>query len=128
VRQNNSVLRLLDFCLHVIHITLILFFLFGWLFESTRSAHMVVALLMFVSWYGLGLFFEMGYCLITDLQWKVKRRLNEEPETKYYVKYMVDKITGLDSNPVFINRMSVSVFFVVLALSGLVLAVDYLRG
>lgn len=97
---------LLNSLLHIFHLTMIFFCLFGWIFSETRLAHFGLVLLILGSWFGLGLFFGFGYCPITDLQWRVKREYGEMPSTEYYVKYMIDKITGRDNNPKIVNNMT----------------------
>jgi len=71
----------LDGLLHVFHISIILFFLFGWMLPKTRMVHYILALLILFSWCGLGMVFGFGYCLITDIQWRVKKILRQEPTT-----------------------------------------------
>ena len=85
----------MDYTLHVIHLSLMLVCITGWMFEPTRMFHLWVVILVGISWYGLGWFFEPGYCILTDTQWRVKRKLGQEPHTDSYVKYMADKIPGL---------------------------------
>lgn len=102
---------------HVIHLALIFFFLFGWLWQKTLLAHFIVSVLILLSWCGLGIFYGFGYCLVTDIQWKIKKRMGEKPYTEYYIKYMVDKVTGLDSNPTKVNAVTEYTFFIILVLS-----------
>ncbi|MDH5763488.1 MAG: DUF2784 domain-containing protein [Nitrospinota bacterium] len=89
-------LALMDYLLHAIHLGVIFICLAGWIFEPTRIVHLAVVVLVAISWFGLGYFFEYGYCFLTDTQWRVKRKLGQEPHTESYVKYVLDKITGLD--------------------------------
>lgn len=113
----NSVLNLLNIFFHIMHLSIIFFFLFGWLFITTQEAHFVLAVFILASWYGLGIYFGFGYCLVTDLQWKIKKLLGQAPPTEFYVKYMIDKITGLDTNPTIINGLTTSIYFAILILS-----------
>jgi hypothetical protein len=68
----------------------------GWIFEPTRIVHLTVIILVALSWFGLGKFFGYGYCALTDVQWRIKRKLGQEPYTESYVKYILDKVTGCD--------------------------------
>ncbi|MDH3349261.1 MAG: DUF2784 family protein [Desulfobulbaceae bacterium] len=108
---SNKVLKLLNIFFHIIHLSIIFFFLFGWLVEKTRFLHFILSILILLSWYGLGAFFGFGYCIVTDIQWKIKRRLKQEPATEFYVKYMIDKVTGLDTNQNFINGMTTYIYY-----------------
>ena len=123
---SSNALKLLNICFHLIHLSIIFFFLFGWLFEKTRLPHFILSILILLSWFGLGAFFGFGYCLVTDMQWKIKRRINQEPSTEFYVKYMIDKVTGLDTNPRFINRMTTYIYFGILIISIILLSMQLL--
>ncbi|OGW35042.1 MAG: hypothetical protein A2X58_06265 [Nitrospirae bacterium GWC2_56_14] len=107
----RALLTILNFLFHVLHMTIILFFLFGWLVKETRQLHYLLTLLILFSWYGLGIFYGFGYCLITDIQWRIKRHLGQTPSTEYYIKYMLDKITGLDTRANFVNRLTTYTYF-----------------
>ena len=75
------------------------------MFEPTRTLHLLVIVLVAISWFGLGKFFGYGYCLLTDTQWRVKRKLGQEPYTESYVKYVMDKVTGLNIDKKIIDSL-----------------------
>lgn len=115
--QANFLLPLANIFFHFIHLALISFFLVGWLWPKTLMVHFVLSLLILVSWCGLGLIYGFGYCLITDIQWKIKKLMGQKPKTEYYIKYMVDKLTGLDSDPHTVDSITTYTFFIIFALS-----------
>src|SRR5262249_56219971 len=47
----------------------------------------------------LGLFYGIGYCPSTDWHWQVKRARGETGLPNSYVKYYVDRLTGLRWDP-----------------------------
>ena len=114
-------LTILNVLFHALHMTIILFFLFGWMVKETRQLHYCLAVLILVSWYGLGLFFGFGYCLITDIQWRIKRHLSQTPSTEYYIKYLVDKIAGVNSRANIINGITTYTYFGILVVSTVLL-------
>jgi len=120
-------LKLLNLIFHLIHLSVIFFFLFGWMFEITLLPHFILSVLILLSWFGLGAFYEFGYCIITDIQWKIKRLLKQEPATELYVKYMIDKVTGLDTNPRFINGVTTYTFFGILIISTILLSFKWVK-
>ena len=124
---SDNTLKLLNISFHLIHLSIISFFLFGWLFETMRLPHLILSLLILLSWFGLGIFFGFGYCLVTDIQWRIKRRLKQEPATEFYVKYMIDKMTGLDTNPQFINGMTTYTYFGILIISIILFSFRWLK-
>lgn len=89
----------LDYLILATHSLLILFNLGGWIWRKTRRLHLVVLGATFFSWFGLGLFYGFGYCPLTDWHWRVKRALGETDLPASYVKYYLDRITGLDWDP-----------------------------
>lgn len=109
--------NLLDFLMHIIHLSLISFMLTGWVFEATRFPHYVLIWLIFGSWFGLGIFYGFGYCLVTDLQWRVKEKLGNPPSTKFYVKHMIDKVISHDIDETLINHISSYTYYGVFLIS-----------
>jgi hypothetical protein len=85
--------------------------------RETRPLHYVLSLLILFSWYGLGIFYGFGYCLITDIQWKIKRRLGQMPSTEYYIKYMIDKITGFNSRANIVNGVTTYTYLGILIIA-----------
>lgn len=100
-----------DRFLYLLHLAVMSFCVAGWIFPETRLANLVLIILIAISWFGLGAFLGYGYCLITDIQWKIKERLGERPRTASFVKYQLDKITGRDLNPEWVNRGTQLVFY-----------------
>jgi hypothetical protein len=49
-----------------------------------------------LSWFGLALFYGFGYCPSTDWHWQVKRARGETGLPNSYVKYYLDRLTGLN--------------------------------
>lgn len=89
-------LQLLDIFLTLVHFAIVGFNLFGWIWPATRKAHFVVVLLTAASWFLLGIWFGMGYCPVTDWQWRVKEKLGETNLPGSFIKYYADKISGQD--------------------------------
>ncbi len=117
-------LKLLDICCHLMHSALILIFLIGWMVDALRFFHLVLSFLILFSWYGLGLIFGKGYCPVTDLQWKIKRHLGKDPGARFYVKYLIDKITGSDMNEDVIDKMTTLLFFLILIISAALFIIE----
>ncbi|NJD69752.1 MAG: DUF2784 family protein [candidate division NC10 bacterium] len=95
----RTALRLTDRFLHMLHLTIIVFCMVGWVFQSARVVHLVVVIGIACSWFILGRSRGYGYCLITDLQRRVRKRLGDPPGPDSFVKYQLDRLTGMDFNP-----------------------------
>lgn len=92
-------LKFLDVFFFFFHTGLVVFNLTGWIWRKTRRLHLAVISLTVISWFGLGLFYGIGYCPCTDWHWEVKRELGETRLPASYVKYYVDRATGGDVDP-----------------------------
>jgi hypothetical protein len=111
------VLRLLDLLFHLGHVAVILFSALGWLIPAARPLHLALQALVMFSWFGLGSCKGWTYCFLTDLHWRVKRALHQPDPGESYVKLLVDRLSGRDTDAATVNRATVTVFFVTTALS-----------
>jgi len=107
----------LDYFFTVFHFSLILFNLTGWAWRKTRRIHLVCIGLTMVSWFGLGVFFGWGYCPCTDWHWQVKAKLGDTDLPTSYVKYYVDKVTGVQSDPFVVDAATLLLGLSAFALS-----------
>ena len=108
-------MQLLDVLLTFVHLAIIIFNLFGWISKSTRKFHFISILLTAGSWFVLGIWFGIGYCPITDWQWKVKAQMGENNLPSNFIEYFAEKITGYDFSPQLVNVI-IAVFFALAAL------------
>lgn len=100
----------LDVILTVVHLAIIGFNLFGWIWPATRRAHLAGIVLTAVSWFLLGIWFGIGYCPFTDWQWAVKKELGEQSLPQSFVKYYADKLTQTSFSPEVIDRITLLCF------------------
>ena len=61
-------------------------------------------------WIGLGFWFGFGYCPVTDWHWDIKSRLGETDLPNSFIKYMADKLTGLDISSGLIDGITAASF------------------
>jgi len=116
-------LILMNYMLHMVHLSIIFICVVGWMFEPTRIVHLIVIILVALSWFGLGKFFGYGYCALTDVQWRIKRKLGQEPYTESYVKYILDKVTGCDIDKKITDNLTLYTYVGAVVLS---LAVNFI--
>ena len=86
-------LEFLDLLFLWLHIVIILFNLFGWIWIKTRKIHFMVVLATLFSWLILGIKHGLGYCFLTDWHWHVKYKLGETDMPASFVKYFLDRYT-----------------------------------
>ncbi|WP_157369042.1 DUF2784 family protein [Algicola sagamiensis] len=104
--KNRQIYHLLNCALHSLHLGYITFFLIGWLFPATHILHFSLSTLMIVFWYGLPGQYGAGFCPLTHIHWKIKDRYDQKPETKLYIKYMLDKAIREGFNERKVNYMT----------------------
>ncbi len=110
-------LKLTDILLVILHVLLILFIVFGWIPKKTRKIHFFVVIIVALCWFILGIFFGFGYCPLTDLQWTIKLKLQEEELPFSFIKYLLDNITGYNFDETLIDYVTLFVFVSVLIVS-----------
>lgn len=93
----------LDVFFFVFHTALTLFNLVGWAWRRTRRVHLATITLTLLSWTALGFVYGFGYCPCTDWHWQVKRRLGATDLPASYVKFYLDRLTGLDLAPALVD-------------------------
>jgi hypothetical protein len=110
--------NILDIFFVVFHSFLILFNLFGWIWRRTRIWNMVTLLLTGASWVILGWIVGVpGYCPLTDWHFAVLERLGRTDLPNSYVKYLLDRITGLDFNSGTVDEITLYSFLAALIIS-----------
>jgi hypothetical protein len=108
IKRKLRMLYTLDIFLTILHLCVLLFNLFGWIWPKTRKAHLVVVLITAFCWLVLGIWYGIGYCPITDWQWQVKEKMGVHNLPNSFVTYclygmglknippaMVDVFTGV---------------------------------
>ena len=110
--------KILDIFFVVFHSFLILFNLFGWIWRRTRIWNLVTLLLTGASWVILGWIVGVpGYCPLTDWHFSVLEKLGRTDLPNSYVKYLADRITGLDFNSATVDKITLYAFLAALIIS-----------
>lgn len=102
--------RGLDAFFFFFHTGLVLFVLVGWAPRWTRLAHLAVVVLVGLSWFGLGVWYGIGYCPSTQWHWQVRQRLGYGEMPDSYLKFVFDGLTGLDLNAAAVDAVAVGAF------------------
>lgn len=120
--------RFLDIFFVIFHTSLMLFNLFGWIWKKTRLANLITLGLTGASWLFLGLIVGvLGYCPLTDWHFSILYKLGRTDLPVSYVKYLVDRLTGLDVNEALTDDVTLYSFLLALAISVFLNARDFLR-
>jgi hypothetical protein len=120
--------RILDVFFVIFHTSLTIFNLIGWIWKKTRLANLVTLALTGSSWLFLGMIVGMpGYCPLTDWHFNILYKLGKTDLPVSYIKYLVDRLTGLSVNEKMVDDVTLYSFIAVLAISVLLNARDFLR-
>jgi hypothetical protein len=110
--------RFLDILFVVFHTSLTLFNLLGWIWKKTRLANLITLALTGASWLFLGLIVGvLGYCPLTDWHFDILYKLGETDLPISYIKYLIDRLTGLDVNETIVNKATLYCFIIALVIS-----------
>ena len=88
-------MKFLDIFFTAFHSLLVLFILFGWIWKKTRRLNLICILLTAGSWLGLGIFYGLGYCPLTDWHFNILRRLGYTDLPNSYLSFLFTRLTGL---------------------------------
>ena len=110
-------LQFFDVFFTILHLALIGFNLFAWIWPKTRKAHLITIGCTAASWFILGIWFGWGYCPITDWQWQIKEKLGETNLPNSFIKYIADKITGKNFDPSVVDTFTVALFAAAILIS-----------
>ena len=99
-----------DLLLTLLHIIIILFNLFGWIFPATRKVHFICIVITAFCWFIPGIWFGWGYCPLTDWQWHIKEQLGETNLPASFITWLANKITGMRFSDSFINLLTLVLF------------------
>jgi len=119
----------IDIFFVVFHSSLIIFNLFGWIWKKTRIWNLITLALTGASWLFIGLIIGMlGYCPLTDWHFNVLEKLGKTDLPNSYIKYLTDRITGLELNASLVDNITLYVFLAAFAASIFLNVRDYVRS
>jgi hypothetical protein len=122
------VYHILDIFFVVFHSALIIFNLFGWVWKKIRRLNLVTLSLTGASWLFLGFIYgALGYCPLTDWHFRILEKLGKTDLPVSYVKYLVDRITGMDFDSALIDHITLLLYLAALALSLVFNTLDWIK-
>ncbi len=107
----------LDIFYTLLHFFIVGFNLLGWIWPTTRKAHLIGVAITAGCWFILGIWYGWGYCPVTDWQWKVKEQLGETGLPDSFIEYYAEKIAAKDIATSLVNNVTLFTFLAVIVLS-----------
>jgi len=108
---------LLNIFFFVFHTAFTLFNITGWAFRNTRRWHLYTMLLTAVSWFILGIWYGLGYCVCTDWHWKVRAAMGIHDQSRSYIHFLILKITGYNLNTDLVEQATLYIFLLCFTLT-----------
>ncbi|HCI54441.1 MAG TPA: DUF2784 domain-containing protein [Bacteroidales bacterium] len=119
---------LLDIFFVAFHTSLTIFNIIGWAWKKTRVLNLITLILTGSSWLFLGMIVGVpGYCPFTDWHFRVLEKLGKTNLPNSYIKYLADRITGLNFNTRLVDTATLAVFICALAISIFLNMRDYYK-
>lgn len=118
LRQTHpTVLVAADILLTLLHVAVILANLLLWIFPRARRAHVAIVGSTALSWFVLGPWMGrgLGYCVLTDWHWQVKRALGQRQLPGSFVTYMFQWI-GVDARS-WVTELTLGLFLLAVGLA-----------
>ncbi len=115
--MNHNFLVFLDYFLIIFHSLFTIFNIIGWIWRKTRKIHLITIAITAISWFVLGIWYGMGYCVCTDWHWQIRLKLGKPIMSNSYIQFLIKETTGVDINPNIIDSVVIVVFLVCVILS-----------
>ena len=107
----KPLISILNLLLHGVHLFIIVFSVIGWLIPPLRPLHLLLCLLIAFSWLVLGACKGWGYCLVTDWQWQLMRKMGKTDLPSSYMPMLYRFFTDHAGDDQRIETITRSVFF-----------------
>ena len=121
--------HILDIFFVIFHSSVVLFNLFGWIWKKTRIYNLITLVLTGSSWLFLGLLVgSLGYCPLTDWHFNILEKLGKTGLPGSYMKYLADRITGLDISAPLVDKITLCSFIAALIISLYMNLRDYMKS
>jgi hypothetical protein len=122
------VLQLLDVLFTILHTAIVFANVLLWIPRRTRRWHLGIVALTAFSWCLLGPVFGhgLGYCVLTDWHWDIKRARGEQGLPSSFITYLFG-LVGVDAAR-WANSVTLATFATVASLSGALNLRDFLKA
>jgi hypothetical protein len=104
------VLEVLNVFFFLFHTCLVVFNVAGWAWKRTRLWNLYSLGLTAFSWFLMGIWYGTGYCVCTDLHFRVRETLGIHDNADNYLQLLARHVLGLDPSPAMVRQIAGLVF------------------
>ena len=119
-------LQALNVFFFIFHTVIVLFNSLGWIWKATRRWNLVTLGATAFSWFVMGFWRGIGYCLCTDWHMQIRRELGYHDTAQTYIQLVAQTLTGL-TPPVKLTETVTGLVFAVSVLASATLNIRDLR-
>ena len=105
-------LKMADVFLFLAHAVIAVWCVFGWMVPGAERWHLFVITGIAISWYGLGMHYGIGYCILTDWQWRARKKLGYTMEHGSFVQLLLERASGIQLNENQVKIFAYAVYWV----------------
>jgi hypothetical protein len=95
------------------------------MWKKTRKINLFLLLLTAFSWFILGMWYGIGYCFLTEWHWQVRRILGDHDMPYSYMKFLLETLTGLHFDALFVDYLTAICFTMALIFSVITNVLDW---
>lgn len=89
-------LATLNILFFMFHTAMLIFNLTGWIFRCTRTLHIFCLGATLFSWFVMGYWKGMGYCICTDWHFQIRREMGINDSVHSYLQLIAKSFFGAD--------------------------------
>jgi len=90
------VLATLNILLFLFHTAMLIFNLTGWICRRTRTLHIICLGATLFSWFVMGYWKGMGYCICTDWHFQIRRAMGIKDNVHSYLQLIAKSFFGVE--------------------------------
>lgn len=102
-----AALNVANLALWFVHFAIMALNIGGWAYAKTRRFSRWLLILTVLGWIVLGMFRGMGYCVLTDLQWRVREAMGISDNPSGFIHLLIRKLTGVLPSDALVTSLAV---------------------
>jgi len=115
--MSKTELQILNIAFFAFHSALVVFNVSGWIFRRTRKLNLACLSVTAISWFVMGIWQGVGYCILTDWHWQIRKALGIHDPDQSYIQLLVRVLTGWEAPAQLVDSVCLGCFVGSLAVS-----------